>query len=153
MYILKTRISRPNRWQTTPKLIGSELSIIRIWIKHDEEKIVEYSPLRWRHNEHDSVSNHQPHDCLFNRIFRHSGTDQGKYQSSASLAFVRGMHRWPLNSPHKGPVTRKMFPFVEVIMYEKRWSCGCASSHKYAVICWYHYDVCRWPGTKLSLSC
>ena len=40
-----------------------------------------------------------------------SGTDHRKYQSSASLAFMRGMHRWPMNSPHKGPVTRKMFPF------------------------------------------
>ena len=33
-----------------------------------------------------------------------------------SLAFVRGFHRWPVNSPHKGPVTRKMFPFDDVIM-------------------------------------
>ena len=32
-----------------------------------------------------------------------------KYQSSASLAFVRGIHRWPVNSPHKRPVTRKNF--------------------------------------------
>ena len=40
-----------------------------------------------------------------------------KHQSSASLAFVRGIHRWPVNSPHKGPVTRKMFPFDDVIMY------------------------------------
>ena len=43
--------------------------------------------------------------------------DQGKHQSSASLAFVRGIHRRPVNSPHKGPVTRKMFPFDDVIMY------------------------------------
>ena len=42
--------------------------------------------------------------------------DQRNYQSSASLAFVRGIHRWPVNSPHKGPVTRKMFPFDDVIM-------------------------------------
>ena len=42
--------------------------------------------------------------------------DQRKYQSSASLAFVRGIHRWPVNSPHKGPVTRKMFQFDDVIM-------------------------------------
>ena len=41
---------------------------------------------------------------------------QGKHQSSASLAFVRGIQRWPVNSPHKGPVTRKMFPFDDVIM-------------------------------------
>ena len=45
-----------------------------------------------------------------------SGADQRKYQSSASLAFVRGIHRWPVNSPHKWPVTRKMFPFDDVIM-------------------------------------
>ena len=41
---------------------------------------------------------------------------QRKHQSSASLAFVRGIHRWPVNSPHKGPVTRKLFPFDDVIM-------------------------------------
>ena len=45
-----------------------------------------------------------------------SGVDQGKNQSSASLAFVKGIHRWPVNSPHKGPVTQKMFPFDDVIM-------------------------------------
>ena len=45
------------------------------------------------------------------------GADQRKYQSSASLAFVRGIHRWPVNSPHKGPVTRKMFPFDDVITF------------------------------------
>ena len=45
-----------------------------------------------------------------------SGADQRKHQSSASLAFVRGIHRWTVNSPHKGPITRKMFPFDDVIM-------------------------------------
>ena len=39
-----------------------------------------------------------------------------KHQSPASLAFVWGIHRWPVNSPHKWPVTRKMFPFDDVIM-------------------------------------
>ena len=46
----------------------------------------------------------------------YSGVDQRKHQSSASLAFVRGIHRGPVNSPHKWPVTRKMFPFDDVIM-------------------------------------
>ena len=46
----------------------------------------------------------------------YSAADQRKHQSSASLAFVRGIHRGPVNSPHKGPVTRKMFPFDDVIM-------------------------------------
>ena len=46
----------------------------------------------------------------------YSDADQRKHQSSASLAFVRGIHRAPVNSPHKWPVTRKMFPFDDVIM-------------------------------------
>ena len=69
----------------------------------------------WRHNGHDSVSNHQPRDCFLSRSV-HLDTDQRKHQSSASLAFVWGIHRGPVNSPHKWPVTRKMFPFDDVIM-------------------------------------
>ena len=46
----------------------------------------------------------------------YSVADQRKHQSSSSLAYVQGIHRWPVNSPHKGPVTRKMFPFDHVIM-------------------------------------
>ena len=45
----------------------------------------------------------------------YSGTDQRKHQNSASLAFGRVIHRGPVNSPHKGPVTRKVFPFDDVI--------------------------------------
>ena len=48
----------------------------------------------------------------------YSDADQRKHQSSASLAFVRGIYRGPVNFPHKWPVTRKMFPFDEVIMRE-----------------------------------
>ena len=44
------------------------------------------------------------------------GADQRKHQSSAPLAFVWGIHQWPVNSPNKWPVTRKMFPFGDVIM-------------------------------------
>ena len=47
----------------------------------------------------------------------YSSTDQRKHQSFASLASVRGSHRWPVNSPYKGPVTLKMFPFDDVIMW------------------------------------
>ena len=65
--------------------------------------------LRWRHNGRDSVSNHQ-------LTIVYSNADHRKHQSSASLAFVRGIHRGPVNSPHKWPVTRKMFPFDDVIM-------------------------------------
>ena len=47
----------------------------------------------------------------------YSGADQSKHQSSASLVFVWGIHRGPVHSPHKWPVTRKMFPLDDVIMF------------------------------------
>ena len=46
----------------------------------------------------------------------YSDADKRKHQSSVSLAFVRVIHRVPVNSQHKGPVTRKMFPFDDVII-------------------------------------
>ena len=48
-----------------------------------------------------------------------SGADQRKHQNSASLAFVRGIYRCPVNSPHKWPVTLKIFPFDDVTMLER----------------------------------
>ena len=51
----------------------------------------------------------------------YSDADQRNHQSSASLAFVRGIHRRPVNSPHKWPVTRKMFPFDDVIILHQHW--------------------------------
>ena len=53
----------------------------------------------------------------------YSGADQSKHQSSASLAFVWRIHRGPVNSPHKWPVTRKMSPFDDVIMTATGNSC------------------------------
>ena len=50
------------------------------------------------------------------RLTVSSGENQRKYQTSASLAFLKGIHRWQVDSPRKEPVTRKMFPFDDVIM-------------------------------------
>ena len=47
----------------------------------------------------------------------YSEEDKRKHQSSASLAFVWGIHRWPVNSPHKWSVRWRMLPFDDVIMY------------------------------------
>ena len=46
-----------------------------------------------------------------------TGANQRKHQSSVSLVFVRGIHRSPVDSPYKRPLTRKMFPFDDVIMW------------------------------------
>ena len=69
--------------------------------------------LRWRHN--GSIASQITSLTIVYSVV-YSGAHQRKHQSSASLAFVRGIHRSPVNSPHKWPVTRKMFPFDDVIM-------------------------------------
>ena len=68
-------------------------------------------PLQWRHNEHDGVSYHQPHDCLLNCLFR-------RRSKKTSKLCITGLCEGnsPVNSPHKRPVMRKMFPFDDVIM-------------------------------------
>ena len=81
-----------------------------------KEESVMCIPLHWRHN---GRSNHQ-HAIVYSTV--NSRVDQRKHESSASLAFVRGIHRGPVNSPHKWPVTRKMFPFDDVIMRCVSWS-------------------------------
>ena len=73
-------------------------------------------PLRWRHNDHAGVSNHQPHGCLLNRLFRHRSKKTSKLRVTGLCA---GNSPGPVNSPHKGPVTRKRFPFDDVIMLRK----------------------------------
>ena len=66
------------------------------------------------HNERDGVSSHRHVECLLNRVFRHRY--QSKHQSSASLAFVRGIHRWSVDCSHKEAVTWKMFPLNGAVM-------------------------------------
>ena len=70
--------------------------------------------LQWRHNGRHNVSNRQP-TIVFTNVYL--DTHQRKHQSSASLAFVWGIHWRPVKSPHKWPVTRKTFSFDDVIMY------------------------------------
>ena len=69
--------------------------------------------LRWRHNDHAGVSNHQPHGCLLDRLFRRRSKKTSKLRVTGLCV---GNSPVPVNSPHKGPVTRKMFPFDDVIM-------------------------------------
>ena len=69
--------------------------------------------LRWRHNELDGVSDHQPHGCLLNRLFRRWSKKTSKLRVTGLCV---GNSPGPVNSPHKGPVTRNMLPFDDVIM-------------------------------------
>ena len=81
-----------------------------------------------------------------------SGADQRQHQSSASLAFVWGINRWPVNSPHKWPVTRKMFPFDHVIMYARLFS---IVAYRLSVAPRQHYVYMPWRNfpTSMVTSC
>ena len=70
--------------------------------------------LHWCHNDHDDVSNHLPHRCLLNHLFRHRSKKTSKLRITGLCV---GNSPGPVNSPHKGPVTRKMFLFDDVIMF------------------------------------
>ena len=70
-------------------------------------------PLYWRHNGHACVSNHQRQNCLLNRIFRRRSKKTSKLRVTGLWV---GNSPGPVNSPHKWPVTLKMFPFDDVNM-------------------------------------
>ena len=78
-------------------------------------------PLRWRDNGRDGVSNDQPHDCLRNSLFGRRSKKTSKFRLTG---FCAGIHWGPVNSPHKWPVTRKMFPFDDVIMPRRHFQGG-----------------------------
>ena len=80
----------------------------------------------------------------------YSGADQRKHQNSTSLAFVRGIHREPVNSPHKGPVTRKMFPFDDVIMYSPLQEMQWGTSHHMRTFTTQPSSVCWTENTSYS---
>ena len=108
---------------------------------------------QWRNNERDGVSNHQPHDCLLNRLFRHRSKKTSKPRVTGLCG---GIHRPPVNSPHKGPVTRKMFPFDDVIMSYSWLFVMCLSflipSHKDMILSLLTFKFPRNLRTSLGLQ-
>ena len=97
--------------QSVLKLLMASHSLVRWHLRPQWWR--RSGPLHWHHNDHDGVSNHQPHDCLFNRLFRRRSKKTSKLRVTG---FCVGNSPGPVNSPHKGPVTRKIFLFDDVIM-------------------------------------
>ena len=89
-------------YKTTLYRLMVLINAVSMCFAHNLNPKLSLVTLQWRYNECDGVSNHRRIDCLLKRC---SGVDQRKHQSSAPLAFVRGIHRRPEKSLHKGPVT------------------------------------------------
>ena len=98
-----------------------------VWIQNYHQKpeitpsLSRYTVIRWALPKHydDVIMTRMASQItslaiVYSTVY--SGADQSKHQSSASLAFVWEIHRGPVNFSHKWPVTRKMFPFDDVIM-------------------------------------
>ena len=99
------------------------------------------------------------HTIVYSTIY--SSADQRKHRSFASLSFVRGIHRWPVNSPHKWPVTRKIFPSMTSswctgLWDEKRTSSGVTVSRYFHTelaierLIVYDYIPCEVIGKSMS---
>ena len=85
-------------------------------------------PLQWRHNGRDSVSNHQPHDCLLNGLFKRRSKKTSKPRvTGLCVGNSPGTGEFPAQVPGEFPaqrtLTRKMFPFDDVIV---DWGLSCA---------------------------
>ena len=100
-------------WSTTSIMAKplSEAMSIDTHIRH--LVVITHRTLYWRHNDYDGVWNYQPHGCLVNRLFRRRSKKTSKLRVTGLCV---GNSPGPVNSPHKGPFTRKMFPFDDVIM-------------------------------------
>ena len=127
-------------WRKLPSFISRDLSfsprkrlfLMCAFMNVFQQTRFESTPLQWRHNERDGVSNHQPHDCLLNRLFKAQIKENINAPRYWPLwGYV--IHRWPVESPHKGPVTRKMFPFDDVIMTFNTCKSHCCINKEFVV--------------------
>ena len=123
---------------------GQNLLLLILLVKcHAKQSLLatpfQSKPLRWRHNGHDSVSNHQPRGCLLSRLFRRKSKKTSKLRVAGLCV---GNSPGPVNIPHQGPVTRKMFPFDDVIMRTQKKPIRIIS-HRDVTIAnrWCHYST------------
>ena len=111
-----------------PTTFLTEFPTLNIYLFYTHYKVIAFLPEGWQHELYNALPDHYS-DVIISMMTSwitsltivystiYSSPNQRKHQSSASVAFVREIHWWPVNSPHKGPVMWKMFPFDYVIMF------------------------------------
>ena len=113
-YLMRYSLHYCPRWcHMTPWYLVNIVSEKCCVIWSHLENAIRKTTLRWHHNGHDGVSNHQPCYCFLNRVLRRIST---KTSNLPVTGLCAGIHRWPVNSLHKWLVTRKIFPFDDIIM-------------------------------------
>ena len=107
--------------------------------------------------EHHDISSHQQLDCLFNSLLGLT-TKQTIIKLCITGPFVRGIHRWPVDSLYKGPVMQNAFLCQDVIIFQFQWLALCvrnqwpvmhqlvdpvqsASNSKNVPTSWYHHEI------------
>ena len=107
-------------------------------------------PLRWCQNERNGISNHQPHDCLVNRLFRHRSKKTSKLWVSS---LCEGKSPVTGDSLHKGPVMRKMFPFGDVITpfnFQQKYNCRLIAKDTASLTFNLKNTFSRWPVSPFT---
>ena len=130
-----TNIFSGNSFRNIPCTMVTIFQVSVCWcINEICVRMNKHTSLHWCHNDHDGVSNHQPHGCILNRLFRRRSKKTSKLRVTG---LCEGNSPGPVNSPHKGPVTWKLFPFDDVIMcncrhqgYGRRVNFGVEGSQK-----------------------
>ena len=138
------------------------IMVIFLQIPTIDNPLLAHQTLQWRHNECNGISNHRRLACLLNGLFGHRSKKISKLHVTGLCAgnspvFVLGIHRGLVNSPHKGPVMQKMFPFDDVIMRVRyRLSVESPIYHVcsitvtallYGLSCYIGWHYLKWPLT------
>ena len=103
--------------------------------------------LQWRHNERDGVSNHRRYDSLLNRLFRHRSKKTPKLRITG---LCEGNSPVTDDFPHKGLVTRKMFPFDDIFMGARQTSTVCRFT--VTAVCLFFFNVNIGNRAKIRIN-
>ena len=136
-----------------PSFLPSQVIVMHTWLSTNHICMIwfAYKILNFRTNHYSDVivgtiaCQVTSLTIVYSTVY--SGADERKYQSSAALAFGRWIHRWLVNSPHKWPVTRKMFPFDDVIMSWQGLYCN-SHTEPYVAMAYLIYSISRNNSNK-----
>ena len=153
MFVFSFQIEGNSSWYSWRKLcwkfyiFSTQYAVnVILWTWIDEKLVCHPIPNKWNSWSFYSVLVLHGLICHYSDVIMNaicSSADLREHQSSASLAFVRGIHWWPVASPHKGPMMGKLFPFDDIIMV--------SANIMGLLICLVFYQILAWT-LQISFS-